>query len=178
MKTRAQKEEQVKEFAKLLKQSGSLAFADFTGVSTKAILRLKAALREKGAAYRVTKKRLLRVAFKEAGIAVDPGEQFTEQLGTVFAPGDVLSVAGTIYKFSRELAKEKKEFKIVGGYDIAGKMFISAEQFVALAKLPSRETLLAQLVGMLTAPIRQFMSIVDQLGKKKAGIDADAKVAQ
>lgn len=178
MQTRVQKEEQVKKITELIKQSGSLAFGDFTGVPTKAILKLKATLRASGATYRVTKKRLLRVALKASGIDADPKAMFKEQLGTIFAPGDILSVASIIYKFSRELAKEKKEFKLLGGYDLAGKAPISAEQFVMLAKLPGRETLLAQVMGMFTAPLRQFMSIVDQLSKKGSGAEAEAKVVQ
>lgn len=166
MRTKAQKKEDITKLKKLLQGSGSLAFCDFTGTPTVAIQKLKRTLKPFGGSYTVTKKRLLGVAFKDAGITLDPKASFTGELGTVFAEGDVLTVASAIYKFSRELAKEKKEFKIVGGYDIAGKTFVTAEQFVALAKLPNRETLLSQFVGMLAAPIRSFMFVLNEMSKK------------
>lgn len=166
MRTKAQKKEDVAKFKKLIQGSGSLAFCDFTGTPTAAIQKLKRILKPMGGSYAVTKKRLLGVAFKDVGITLDPKASFKGELGTVFAAGDILTVAGALYKFSRELAKEKKEFKIVGGYDIAGKTLVSAEQFLVLAKLPNRETLLAQVMGMFTAPLRQFMFIVGELSKR------------
>ena len=166
MRTKSQKQEDIAGLKKAISASQSLVFCDFKGVPTASIQKLKHVLKTGGAMYRVTKKRLLRLVLKDLGIALDPKTEFKEQLSTVFASGDILSVASTMYKFSRDLAKEKKEFKVLGGYDIAGKAIISSEQFMMLAKLPNRETLLAQLVGMLAAPIRALLFVLKEVSNR------------
>ncbi len=165
MLTKAEKKDQIDLGAKKIKESESLIFADFTGVPTKDVNQLKSDLRKAGAAFKVFKKRLLNLAMKQAGYDFDP-TQFDAQVGTVFVKGDISSVAAPIYKFSKELAKRKKNFKVLGAYDLAKKAYMPVEEFTILAKLPSREVLLAMVVGAMAGPIRAFMSIVDQLSKK------------
>lgn len=167
MLTKAQKTEQVKEGKKLIKASQNLVFADFTGVSVEELRRLKKELRNAGADFRVFKKRLLKIALKEAGIDFDP-KQFEAQVGTVFTAKELTSVASQIYKFSKELAKKKKDFKILGAFDLINKSFLGPEQFTIIAKLPSREVLLAQLVGTLAGPIRALMYLLQEKSKKVA----------
>lgn len=165
MLTKEEKKKIIKESADYIAKSKNLVFADFSGVDTEAIKKLKQELKKSGANFRVTKKTLLKLALKEAGYDFDP-LQFTAQLGVVFAPKELTSVANQIYKFSKELAKSKKNFQILGSYDLEKKNFLTAEDFVVIAKLPSREVLLAQLLGVLSGPIRAFMYIVDQLSKR------------
>jgi len=71
-------------------------------------------------------------------------------------------------KAEKDLEKQKKNFVILGAYDDVEKMALDKNQFLVIAKLPSREILLAQLVGVLSGPIRAFMYIADQLSKKSA----------
>lgn len=165
MLTKAKKTKHIEAAGELLKKSKTLVFADFSGVPTSDINKLKTGLKKAGAAFRVVKKRLLNLAFKKAGIAADP-TQFDAQVGTIFISGELTDAASMIYKFSKDLAKAKKNFAVLGAYDIAANSQIAAEQFTALAKLPSREILLAQVMGMFTAPLRGFMSIVEQMSKK------------
>ena len=144
----------------------NLVFADFTGIPTKLINTLKRELKATGATYRVIKKRLLKVALHEAGVAFDP-TQFDAQVGAVFVPGELSDgVAAAVHKFSKELVKEKKEFKMLGAYDLSGKVFLSAEAFTIIAKLPSREVLLGMVLGAMTGPLRAFMYVLQERGKK------------
>ena len=166
MLTKAQKTKHIELAGELLKKSKTLVFADFAGAATQDINKLKTELRKAGATWRVVKKRLLKLALTKAGVAMDPA-QFDAQVGTAFVPGQLTDVASAMYKFSKDLAKAKKNFAVLGAYDIAGKSFIAPEQFVLIAKLPSREVLLAQVLGMMTAPRRAFMSIVEQMSKRK-----------
>lgn len=165
MLTKSQKTEQVKEGKELIKASQNLVFADFTSVGVEEIKKLKKELRTAGATFKVYKKRLLKIALKEAGIDFDPS-QFEAQVGTVFTAKELTSVAAQIYKFSKELAKKKKDFKVLGAYDLAVKSFMDPAQFTVIAKLPSKEVLLAQLVGVLAGPIRVFMYILQEKSKK------------
>ena len=166
MLTKAQKAKHIEAAGELLKKSKTLVFADFTGVATAEINRLKAELRKTGAVFRVVKKRLLKLAFKSADVPADP-TQFKAQVGTVFAPGELTDIAAPIFKFSKELAKAKKNFAVLGAYEAAQKSFVTPEQFLVIAKLPSREVLLAQVLGAFTAPLRAFMNLLEQLAKSK-----------
>ncbi len=166
MLTKIQKTEHIEAAKKLVTKHKTLVFADFTAVPTKMIEKLKRDLAGKDASYKVFKKRLLRVAFKDSGYDFDP-LQFRSQLGVIAIKGDLFSLAGLIYKFSKDLQREKKEFKILGAYDVSGKIFIPAEQFTMIAKLPTREVLLGQVMGMFTAPLRSFMYLLQQIAKSK-----------
>jgi large subunit ribosomal protein L10 len=166
MLTKSQKKEQVESGVKELKNSQSLVFADFTGVATSDVRNLKMSLKESGAKFKVFKKRLLKIAMKDAGVEVDP-TQFDAQVGTVFASKSIYDVAGGVAKFAKDLLKNtKKEFKILGGYDAKEKKFFDAAQVATIAKLPSREVLLTQIAVMLGMPIKKVMTALNRLAAK------------
>ncbi len=174
MKTKTQKATELEQGKKLFSASKNVVFADFTGVGIELVKRLKKELKKSGATFKVLKKRLLRIAMKESGFDFDP-TQFEAQVGTVFVPGELYDgTAAAVYKFAKELVKEKREFKVLGAYDLVGKKSLTVEEFLVIAKLPSREVLLGQLAGMLTAPLRQFMFVISELSKR---IPAAAAVA-
>ncbi len=161
MLTKTQKKEQVELGVKELKNSNSLVFADFTGVSTADVRILKTALKESGAKFKVFKKRLLKIAMKDAGIEVDP-TQFDAQVGTIFASKAIYDVVGGVAKFAKDLLKKtKKEFKILGGYDSKEKKFFDGAQMAVIAKLPSREILLTQIAVMFSMPIKKVMTALN-----------------
>ena len=161
MKTKEQKKEALEEGKKKLASSGSVIFADFSGTKVEAIRSLKRSLRESGAEFDVIKKRLLRIILQEKGIDLDPTE-FESQVGTVFATDDISSVAGKVYRFS----KESGNFKILGGLDMAKNQPFDAATVMAIGQLPPREVLLAQVLGTMTAPLRMFMYILQEKSKQ------------
>lgn len=162
MKTKEQKKEAIDEARELLGQSNNLSFVDFTGVSVGDIQTLRRKLMPIGAKLKVIKKKLLRIVLEKSNIDLNP-EQFDAQLGTIFSTADINEVIPPIFKFFKE--KEKKGFKILGAYDLDNKKFMDAELVKRIGQLPSREILLAQLLGMLSAPIRMFMYVLDQKSK-------------
>ncbi len=183
MLTKEQKKKQVELGQDLLKKSKTLVFADFTGVDTASIRKLKIEVKkatsatanagqagsgQAGATFKVIKKRLLSIALKNSGIDFDP-LQFSAQVGTFFIPEDLSSVASSIYKFAKELARSKKEFKVLGAYDLVAKTAVSVEEFTTVAKLPSREVMLAMVMGAITGPLRAFMYVLGELSKRTAG---------
>jgi large subunit ribosomal protein L10 len=165
MKTKVQKSAEIKEASELLGKYENLIFTDFTGVSFEFLKKLKKELQKSGAMFKVIKKRLLKVAMKEKGIEFDP-VQFEAQVGTIFVPKTLSESAAVIYKFAKEVAKEKKEFKILGAFEILGAKFLSAEEFTVIAKLPSREVLLGMVLGAMTGPLRAFMYLLQELAKR------------
>ena len=167
MLTKAQKKEHIAKSSELVKGSKALVFADFTGAPTREVNRLKNELKKAGATYKVFKKRLLKIALKDAGIETD-ALNAKAQVATVFAKEDLTSVAGPIAKFVKELAKLKIVYKVLGAYDREGNRVIPVAEFDVVAKLPSREVLLAQVMGTMTGPLRKFMIALQEIAKKNA----------
>src|SRR3989344_919557 len=156
MLTRKQKSQKRSENKKLMDENRSLVFIDFNGKSVGEMEGLRRKLGELGAKLKVIKKKLLRIAFSEKKIEFDP-EQFETQLGTIFAPSEMHEIAGPVYKSG---------LKMIGGYDLQAKSVLDEKQMKVLGQLPSKEVLLGQLVGMLAAPIRMFLYVLDQKSKQ------------
>lgn len=163
MLTKQQKIKLVEEAEKIIDQNKNLVFIDFSGTKVEDLRKLKRILREFGVQLKVIKKKLLRIAFQNKKIDFNP-EQFESQVGVISTVKDISEIAGPIYKFFKEI--EKKGFKILGAYDLLEKNFSDAEIVKKIGQLPPREILLAQLVGMLSAPIRMFMHVLDQKSKR------------
>ncbi len=170
MKTKAQKGEELKRAKVLLDKSQALIFADFTKIPAESIRKLRIELKKSDANFLVIKKRLLGLLLKEKGIPVDL-KQFKVSVGTIFGKGTSDVIAGPAFQFFSKLevpeggAKDMWTKKLLGGYDVNGSAAITAEQIVFIGKLPPREVLLAQLLGMLSAPIRSFMYLLGQKSK-------------
>ena len=172
MKTRAQKGEELKKAKTLLDKSQALVFADFTKITAEDLRKLRMELKKSNANFLVIKKRLLALLLKEKGIDTDL-KQFKTSVGTIFSEGDSERIAGPAFKFFSSLevpeggAKDMWVKKILSGYDIKTNAPMDAAQIVYIGKLPPREVLLAQLLGMLASPIRSLLYLLDQ--KSKAG---------
>ena len=110
-------------------------------------------MKKDNAEYRVAKKTLIDRALGENGLPTGAKEMKGE-IGIAFGYGDEALPAKTLLKFS----KENETFKIVGG--ILGGKLMSDKQMVALAKLPSREILLSQLVGVMAGPVRGLAMVL------------------
>ena len=170
MKTKAQKGEELKKAKALLDKSQALIFADFTKISAENIRKLRGELKKSNANFLVIKKRLLAIILKEKGINVDV-QQFKMSIGTIFSEKTADAIAGPAFNFFKSLEvpeggdKAMWTNKLLGGYDIATSVPMDAQQIAYIGKLPPREVLLAQLLGMLAGPIRSFMYILDQKSK-------------
>jgi len=152
--------------AVLVDKAKSLVFVDFSKTSIKQVSVLKNSLAAIESTYKVIKKRLLGLVFKNKNVPVDVSV-FESQLGTVFSPKDIVDTAGTVYRFVKGKEKELPEFKMLGGYDLAEAKYYSAEEIKKIGMLPSKETLLAQLVGLLSAPVKSLAYVLDQIAKKQ-----------
>lgn len=156
MLNKAQKNTIVDREVEHVKSVRTIVFIDFSGVSAMNMNNFRREVRSLGEVS-VIKKRLLRVAFEKAGIDFNP-EVFDAQVATVFSKEDVQPVAALAYKF--------KEAKILGGYDLEAKRFLDADEVTMLGKLPSRDVLISQVVGMVAAPIRSFLYVLSERSKQ------------
>jgi len=154
MQTKQQKEILVTEVAKKIKESKALVFANFKGVSVKSVSAVRKELNQSGSGWQVLKKTLLNLALKEAGVVADV-RKLDGQIGVAFSSDEV-----TAAKVLSAFAKANKDipFTIEGGS--LGVKELSIEDVKALAKLPNRDELRAQLVGTLQAPISSFVRVL------------------
>lgn len=104
---------------------------------------------------KVCKNTLMRVALAECGMPqaaeIDAGPN-----GYVLAYGDVAAVAKAIRDFSKEKGNEAL---VIKGAIFEGAI-LSKEQVFALAELPSRDQLIATLVGTIAAPLRGLVTVL------------------
>lgn len=170
MKSKTQKQAELAKAKDLLAKSSALLFADFTKVSAEDVRKLRAELKKNGAHLLVVKKRLLGLLFKDAGI--DAGlKRFKASIGTLFSERGTEAVAGSAYKFFAGLEvpeggdRNMWTSHLLGGYDLAAKAPVDAATIVMIGKLPPREALLGQLLGMIAAPIRSLLYVLDQKAK-------------
>jgi large subunit ribosomal protein L10 len=151
--TKLQKEEIVKDLTVKLKASKAVVFSDYKGLKVKDMTVLRRELRGAGIDIKVLKKTLIGLALKDAGIEVDI-KKLEGQIAIAISSGDEVAAAKIIAK----AAKANENLKIVGG--ILGVKELSAAEVNALAKLPSKEEMLAKLVGTLNAPISGFVNVM------------------
>ena len=164
--TKKQKAELIDQGSERLKQNQTLVFAEFKGVTVEHFKSLRRELKSVGADIQVLKKRLLNVILKNAGVAFDPQTR-KEQLGTIFAKGDLSSVAAIIHKFSKSLMKGKKgELTVLGAYNVLDKQLVDGNEFKVIATLPSREVLLAQIAMLLTMPVKKVLIALNERAKQ------------
>jgi len=167
MKTKLQKQEELKKGEAMAETSAGVILVDFSKVKTADLRNLRRDLtRDKNPLF-IMKKRLLGLMLTKRG-AQFSGADFKTSVGAVFV-SNFESAASAVYKFFKGLEKEKKTEgkKILGAYDFAnGNAFMPKEQVEFLGSLPPREVLLGQLFAMIAAPIKSFLYVLDQKAKQ------------
>ncbi|MCG3176447.1 MAG: 50S ribosomal protein L10 [Candidatus Omnitrophica bacterium] len=135
--------------------------------------KLRDKLRKSGSSYMVFKNTLGQKAFEKHGLP-EVAAQLTGACSVVFNGADPVAPS----KVLTEFAKDNEAIKIQGGF-LNGKV-IGADQIKVLAALPSREVLLARVVGGIQTPVskfvgvlsgtlRQAVTVLDAIAKKKGG---------
>ncbi|HJH74165.1 MULTISPECIES: 50S ribosomal protein L10 [Gordonibacter] len=120
---------------------------DYCGLTVKDIQALRVAIRESGASMKVYKNTLMHIALDEAGLPT-LDDILEGPSAFVFAGDDVAAAAKAVKTF----AKTNQNLEIKGGL-MEGEQ-VSAAQVEAIASLPSREELLAQIAGAISGVAR------------------------
>jgi large subunit ribosomal protein L10 len=153
-KTKEEKKKILKDLKEKIEKQKIMIFVDFTGVKSKDLFLLRRKLKELGNEMKVAKKTLINLALKEKNLNVIDVRKMLGEVAVIFGMKDEISSAKTVYEFS----KENKNLKILGG--IFGRNFIGPEKIEELAKLPTKEELLAKLVSEISAPISNFVYVL------------------
>ena len=176
MLSKEQKKKLVLEVSAALKNSKSVIFTDFAGLTMSEITALRKDLKKQPAmptgrqasspggsvGYKVIKKSLLDLILIASG---KTGVDLTGHKGSLavaYSSEDGLTMAKTINSF----VVSTKKLNILGGFLMGG--LVEAKQVTLLAKLPSREILLTQVVQVLMSPISGLARVLDGISKKVA----------
>ena len=150
----------------LIKNSSAGVLVDYRGITVEEDTQLSKELREAGVTYFVEKNTMLRIALKEAGLD-DLCSVLEGTTAIAVCDHDQTAPARILGKFAE--AHDDK-FTLKAGY-VDGVIY-DAKGVEALSKIPSKETLLAQLVGSLQGPMQKLAATLKALADKKAEEEA------
>jgi large subunit ribosomal protein L10 len=165
------KHEVVSEVAEALGSSKMTVVAKYQGTTVKALQQLRRDARGNGTKVQVVKNRLVRKALDSVDTLKEiDASQLTGQLLYAFNMEDEVAPAQVLAAF----AKTNPSIEFVGAITAQGK-FISAEEVKALATLPSKENLIAQVIATLQSPLNDTVSgLSGNLHALLDGIEAKA----
>jgi large subunit ribosomal protein L10 len=151
--SKQRKAELVAQYVEQLKQSQGIILADYQGLSVGDIEDIRRAMRPTGGKFQVVKNRLLALALKEVSMSL-PDEWLIGPTAIGLCHDEIPPVA----KALTDAAKNLETLRIKGG--LIGTSVLAEEQVRAIADLPPREVLLAQVLGTINAPASRVASIV------------------
>ena len=140
---------------------------EYRGLDVPAMAALRAALREAGGEYKVYKNTLVRFAVSDLGLDLDDLLVGPTAIAFVAdrpdgSAGDAVSLARALSEFARS-----NEALVIKGGLLDGRR-LSVDEVEALAKIATREVLLAQLAGAIAAPLQQFAGLLTALPQNLA----------
>ncbi len=153
-----QRKAYVSEVVDTIKESSSLVLVDYRGINTEQDTAMRKALREAGVKYRVVKNSALSRAFEQTG-NTGYDDQFVGPTAIAFGGEDPIAPCRILSEYV-----DKTPIQLKCGV-VEGKRF-DAAGIKALAAIPEKPVLLAQLLGLLTSPMRSLAIALSEVAKK------------
>jgi len=150
---RLAKEQLVNEIKEKLQKAVSMVLVDYRGLNVEEVTELRKKSREAGVEYKVYKNTLMTRAFNELGIKGFE-DYLTGPNAIALGFGDPVTPAKIISEFAK--VHDKLDIKV----GMIENKVLSLEDVKALADLPSKEVLVAQVLGGLNAPITGFVNVL------------------
>jgi len=160
-----QKEEEVDKLAEKMKNASIVLLTEYRGINVADDTELRKTVRNANAEYTVIKNNITKRALNKIGIT-DLDDKLVGPTAVIIAQEEYLPSLKAIYKFS----SNNDFYKIKGGV-LEGKN-TSVEELITLAKLPSREELIAKLAGCLLANVSKLAATLDAVRVKKENENA------
>lgn len=155
-----------------LQNASSAVFVDYKGITVAQDTELRKKFREAGVEYSVVKNTLTRLATNKVGY-----HEFDEMLNGTTAmastTGDPIAPARIVCEFAK---KNKNVLSIKGGV-VEGSV-LTADQLNGFGELPSKNALVAQVLGTFLAPISSLAFVLDQIREQKEGGAPAAEAAE
>lgn len=154
-----EKKQEIQSLSERVKKAQVLIFADYRGLNVLEVTELRAKLREGESTFKVVKNRLFKRVLKDQGLE-ELDKYFTGPTALATSEVDPVSPAKALVDFAK--VHEKLELK--GGF-LDGKDLTSAD-ILALAKMPSREQLLAKMLGSISSPATNMAGVLAAVPRK------------
>jgi large subunit ribosomal protein L10 len=148
------KRETIDDLRTQLEASRTLIVSEYRGLKVKEISEIRRALRKQNVAYRVVKNRLLRIAAQDDAVADALTPLLVGPTAIAFGDDEAATAKAVI-----DATKPYRIVRITGG--VLGSVAIDADGVTRLAALPSRETLLAEAIGAIAAPMSTTAGLFD-----------------
>ena len=149
---KAGKAESLKTLRGVFEESGVIVVARYTGLTVAEMTKLRGALRQEGAALKVVKNRLAKIALDgKGGDAAQ--DLFTDQTVIAYSPDPVAAA-----KAAADFAKDNEKLVLIGA--IMDEQVLDAGGVQDLAKLPSLDQLRGKLIGLIQAPATKVAGVV------------------
>ncbi|MEA2113572.1 MAG: 50S ribosomal protein L10 [Patescibacteria group bacterium] len=154
MITKEKKQEIIKGLVDKFSRQKSVVFFDYTGLTVNQVQELREKLRNEKIDCQASKKTLIGLALKKAGLEGVDNKSLSGQIAMVFGYKDEVMPAKILYDFS----KENENLKMLSGF--IQKDYLESEAIMNLAKLPSKQELLGRLVGSITSPLSGLINVL------------------
>ena len=164
------KRETIDELRAELGSARTMIVSEYRGLKVKEITEIRRALRKQNVTYRVVKNRLMRIAAKDNAAADALTPLLTGPSAIAFGTDEAATAKAVI-----DATKPFRIVRITGG--VLGSTAIDADGVTRLAALPSRETLLAEAIGAIAAPMATTAGLFDAPLRDVAGL-VDALIAK
>jgi large subunit ribosomal protein L10 len=148
-----EKKKIVADIEEKLRSANLVIFADYRNINVEEMSDLRNKLRAPGVEFKVLKNTMTRFAVKNLGYE-DLIEHIEGPNAVLFSNEDMVGPAKTMYDFIKQYKKLEIKIGVLEGRVVA------PDDIKALADLPSKEVLLAQVVGTMQAPITSFAYVL------------------
>ena len=151
----------VSEITEKIKNAKSVIMFDYRGLTVAEVTALRNEMRKEGVEYVVLKNHMVKRACADAGIDASIDSVLHGPSAFAFGNADAVVPARILKGFMKKV--KKCEFK--GGV-VEGKV-VSATEVDAIADLPSREVLIARMLGSMLSPVSGLAIVLDQIAKSR-----------
>ena len=154
-----------------MQEATSVVFVDYKGINVAQDTDLRKQFREAGVEYAIVKNTLTRFAAKNVGYDFDEVLNGTTAMAST--TGDPIAPARIVCEF----AKKNKDVLTIKGGVVEGSV-LTADQLNGFGELPSKNALVAQVLGTFLAPISSLAFVLDQIREQKEGGAPAAEAAE
>jgi large subunit ribosomal protein L10 len=154
-KTKLAKQEILNQLVEKIRKSNSVVFANYSKVTVAESEELRKGLKSDNGEFYVSKKTLIDLALKQCNLSGVNIRDFDGQIALILSYKDQIAPVKTIDAFRKN---NEEKIKFLGGF--LDNIFINSMAVEQFAGLPSREILIAKIVGSINAPVSGFVNVL------------------
>ncbi len=174
---KTEKTDIVSSVKEMIRNSSAIYLTDYSGINVEDINKIRSEFRKENVKYKVIKNTLFKRALEELGQYDKLADHLVGMTGYAFASDNPVAPARIIKKYHTETKSESKKLSLKACY--IDQQFYEGNKLDMLASLPSKNELIAGILGSLKSPAsgivgaisavtRNLVNVTDQIAKQKA----------